>query len=576
MLMAANVEKRVAVFDCETEPFDGVTEIYKPFAIGFYDGTTYRRFWGEDAPYDFIKFLRKYSEPLILYAHNGGKFDFLFFMRWIEGNILLINSRITKAFIGIHELRDSYSIIPEPLASFRGKNQKQELTEQEYLTIFARKNREHYKAFILEYLKDDVLTLYEGVNYFRDDFGDALTIGMAALKEFRKIYKFGRLNESQDKLFRHFYFGGRCQCFRVGKFFSPEEPYQVFDVNSMYAAVMKNHRHPVSATYEVGLRINSKTTFACIEAENDGVLPIRNIASGVQSLDFTCPRGKFFAGIHEIEAGLDLGLLRIKKVHYTIEHDRTDSFGEFVDWVTDRKIAMEKAGEDARRNNYKRVGNSCYGKFAQDPSNYSENIIRRSRGEIPPKPWEPTFITDDYTIYSKPTERRYYNNVAIGASITSAARATLLRGLAASAEPHYCDTDSVICKSFAGDVDALRLGAWKKEATGDSLAIAGKKSYVLRNRDGAPIAMKGAKPVYVKMAAKGVPLKHARLSETIEHLAANKDASAEIPNPVPTFKLDGRAVYVTRRIRATGNATKFALTPSKEKVEANKRNYGHQ
>lgn len=553
------VKRRLAAFDCETEPFDGQTMVYRPFAIGFYDGITYRRFWGYDAPYDFVKFLRKYPEPLVLYAHNGGKFDFIFFLRWLTGSILIINSRITKAVMGIHEWRDSYSIIPEPLADFRGKHQKSEIDYQ-WMTP---KNREAFKEQICAYLKDDVLTLYEGIQYFRDDFGDSLTIGMAALKEFRKHHKFDRLRESEDKIFRHFYFGGRCQCFKVGVFRSPANPFQVYDVNSMYAAVMKNYRHPISAGYDLKSKLSDKTTFACIEAESDGVLPIRRIDRGIQSLDFTCGYGRFFAGIHEIRAGVELGLLRIKKVVYAIEHHATDSFATFVDWVTERKIEMEKRGERARRNNYKRVGNSCYGKFAQDPTNYSDNIIVPVK-EIPDAPWQPTFISDEYAIYSKPSTRRYYNNVAIGASITSAARATLLFGLASSTSPFYCDTDSVICHNFAGDIDTLRLGAWKKEAEGSLLAIAGKKSYVLRNESGDT----------VKMAAKGVPIKHAKLSDTIVSLAANRDAFAEIPNPIPNFKLDGRVIYTTRRIRQTGISARASLTPSKERVQKVKRDYG--
>lgn len=542
--------KTVAVFDCETEPFDGVTEKYKPFAIGFYDGSDYRRFWGDNAPYDFIRFLAKYPNPLVLYAHNGGKFDFIFFMKWLTGKILIINGRITQAHIGIHELRDSYSIIPEPLADFKGKNEKSQIDYQ----IMRADLREKHKDEILVYLKDDVLTLFEGVMYFRHDFGDAITIGSAALKEFRKIHPFQRIGASDDMLFRHFYFGGRCQCFKVGVFKNPLVPFKIFDVNSMYAAVMKNFRHPISAKYEIKKVITNKTTFVCIEAENDGALPMRAISNGISSLDFTQESGKFFAGIHEVNTALELGILRIKKVLYTIEHAETASFGGFVDWVTEKKIAMEVSGQKARRNNYKRVGNSCYGKFAQDPNNYRDNIIVPVK-EIPDAPWTPSFIGDEYAIYEKSSSRRYYNNVAIGASITSAARSILLRGLAASSNPHYCDTDSVICNNFQGDIDPLKLGAWKLEASGDTLAIAGKKTYVLRKGNEV-----------VKMASKGVPTKHARLSDTLYAMAENRDAFFDIPNPIPNFKLDGSVRYVTRRIRATGKAATAKQTPSLERL----------
>lgn len=554
------LERTVAVFDCETEPFDGKREHYRPFAIGFYDGKDYRRFWGYHAPNDFIKFLHGYSKPLVLYAHNGGKFDFLFFMKWLSSQILIINGRITQCHIAHHQLRDSYSIIPEPLKDFRGKNQKADIDYQH----MTEENRERYKSEILDYLKDDVLTLFEGVQYFRQDFGDALTIGSAALKEFRKIYEFDRIGAADDTLFRHFYFGGRCQCFKVGVFKSPMRPFMVYDVNSMYAAVMKNFVHPISSAYEVKKGFTRKTTFACIEAENDGALPSRVIDRGIPSLDFTCMYGKFFAGIHEIEAALELGILRIKKVHYTIEHKKTSSFGEFVDWITEKKIAMEKLGEKARRNNYKRGGNSCYGKFAQDPNNYRDNIILPVK-DIPPEPWTPSYIGDEYAIYEKPTSRRYFNNVAIGASITSAARSILLRGLASSSSPMYCDTDSVICKDFRGEIDPLKLGAWKFESQGEILAIASKKTYVLKSHGEV-----------VKQASKGVPTKHEKLSEIITAMARDKNASFEIPNKIPNFKLDGSVHYITRKIRATGKAATFQQTPSLERLNQHMQHCGTQ
>ena len=548
--------RRVAVFDCETQPFDGISQNYRPFAIGFFDGIQYRRFWGYHCVSNFIYFLKQYPEPLVLYAHNGGKFDFIFFMPWMDQNLLLINGRITKAIIpgsspGIkHELRDSYSIIPEPLSDFTGQSEKIKIDYEWMKPQF----REKHKAEICEYLRMDCMTLYEGVMHFRNDFADALTIGMASLKEFRKFHPFEKLTETEDAIFRKFYFGGRCQCFKVGLFKLRGETFKIYDVNSMYASVMKKELHPVTASYDMESTITRRTTFACIEATNDGVLPQRVKTNGVQSLDFTVRQGIFFASIHEINAGLDLGLLKIKRVVYSIAHHKRSSFATFVDWTNEKKLEMEKKGERAKRNNYKRVQNSCYGKFAQDPGNFKDHIILPV-GQIPPEPWIPSFINDEYAIYQKPSIRHVYNNVAISASITSAARAVLLRGLASSSSPLYCDTDSIICKRFNGDIDPFRLGAWKLEKEGSTLAIAGKKQYVLK-----------AGNEVLKLAAKGVPVKHPRLSDTICQLAERRDTFAEIPNVAPHFNLDGSVTYITRRIHATGKATAFAQTPSLERV----------
>jgi hypothetical protein len=52
--------------------------------------------------------------------------------------------------------------------------------------------------------------------------------------------------------------------------------------------------------------------------------------------------------------------------------------------------------------------------------------------------------------------------------------------------PIYCDTDSIICEAFGGNLHDTELGGWKIEAEGDYAAIAGKKLYaVFDNGKGA-------------------------------------------------------------------------------------------
>lgn len=535
--------KNIAVFDCETEPFDGKRTEYRPFAIGFYDGVQYRRFWGNNCIPDFLRFLREYPEPLMLYAHNGGKFDFLFFMPYLGKELLIINNRITKATLYKHELRDSVSIIPEALERFHGENSKLTIDYNWFLPGV----RERHKEAICDYLRADVMTLYEGVQFFRQDFGNALTIGLAALGKFRNFYNFDCIDEETDKFFRQFYFGGRCQCFKVGVFTGN---FKIYDVNSMYAAVMKNYRHPISKDYRKTDKLTKHTTFAIVEGENYGAFPIRT----KEGLKFDQPNGLFYVGIHELNAALELGLFKLSRLHYAIEHAKTQSFGEFVDWVTERKIAMEKSGFKMRRDNYKRVGNSFYGKTAQSPENYKDHMIC-DIADIPPSPWACALVGDGYAVYEKPSTRRNYNNVAIGASITSAARAVLLRGLSAAQNPLYCDTDSIICERFNGEIHPLKLGAWKQEAKGDSIAIAGKKSYVLRQ---------GLSDI--KMACKGIPRKTNRIGTIITTLAKNSNALINVENPVPHFSLDGHASYVSRRIRQTGRAAVSDQIPSQASI----------
>ena len=90
--------KKIAVIDAETDPFRK-GRVPKPFVWGFYDGETYLDFWTDDV-HEIIKFLQ--NEEYIVYAHNGGKFDYHFMLDYINlyEDISIINGRLAKFYIG--------------------------------------------------------------------------------------------------------------------------------------------------------------------------------------------------------------------------------------------------------------------------------------------------------------------------------------------------------------------------------------------------------------------------------------------------------------------------------------------
>ena len=109
-----SVAKKIAVIDAETDPFK-FGRVPKPFCWGFYDGDIYKQFWGNsliDCTVLLLDYLESRKDELIIYAHNGGKFDFLFFIEKLVGKIRIVNGRILEAHLGIHTLRDSYAILP--------------------------------------------------------------------------------------------------------------------------------------------------------------------------------------------------------------------------------------------------------------------------------------------------------------------------------------------------------------------------------------------------------------------------------------------------------------------------------
>ena len=153
-------EKVIAVADCETDPFDGHI-IPSPFLWGYYDGTNYEEFTTTDKFIEFIYTL----PPTILYAHNGGKFDWHFILDYIEDleKVMIINGRLAKFTIGEVEFRDSMNILPVSL-------KKMQKDEFDYNKMKA-DVRHKYMAEIKRYLYHDCLYLYQYVTGFIDDPG---------------------------------------------------------------------------------------------------------------------------------------------------------------------------------------------------------------------------------------------------------------------------------------------------------------------------------------------------------------------------------------------------------------------
>lgn len=533
-------QKIIAVVDTETDPFESGL-VVKPFALGFFDGITYIDFWGNDCVDQFFDYLATQTAQgieYIIYAHNGGKFDFFFFLKYLDKQTspLIINSRLVKIYFAGQEFRDSFAIIPQALGSY----QKEKIDYDK----FKKENREKHRAEILNYQRSDCFYTFDLIDGFHKMFGDKITIASASLPMLRSFTGFETLREGQDKRFREFYYGGRNQCFETG-LLKPKhgKEFYLYDRNSMYPAAMLEELHPISNKATLQRDIDENTDFAYIDAINDGALPIRDAKGG---LDFTVKRGRFHATIHEIRAGLETGTLRINRVLHAWAFDRKASFTEFVEhFYALRDLA--KADNDLVKNIlYKLILNSSYGKFALNPRKFKQYSL--TIDEIPtpqhspenPDGWKLEAYTGSIYIWSRPSPRKLgFYNVSTAASITGAARANLLRNIALAKRPIYCDTDSIICEGFRGEL-GKQLGQWDLEATGNRLAIAGKKMYALYNVD--DLASNSA----VKKASKGVRLE---LQDIVSVCNGNEIV---YKNPVPTFNLDGSADFVNRKIRITG------------------------
>lgn len=572
----SDTSKAIAVFDTETDPFEYGCEV-QPFTCHFAvttatihvedykkfhvrkDGISHATFWGDDCIEQFFIWLAKLKTKFLIYVHNGGNFDFYFMLDYVDRGTapFIINGRLARLYMQGQEFRDSYSLIPVALDKATKGAAKQK-TKIDY-SLFTREHRKANKDEILAYQEDDCTALLDLVLEAHTLFGDRLTMASIALPMLRSFHGFESMGERIDETIRPFYFGGRNQCFEVGALHSA---WKIYDVNSMYPHVMASALHPISATPHYESKITERTHFAKIRAYSNGALPVRG---SDRRLSFPVGNGDFFASIHEINAGLETGLLRISKVEFSIWFDEQTSFREFVEHFYSMRLEADRNGDELRKLFYKLVLNSSYGKLAQDPRRYenylfdpdeipsplrccecdkdsrkNERCTECQNGQSSPFGWYPHTQRASEIIYARPStqlSKHGFYNVATAASITGAARAYLLRGLAQAERPIYCDTDSIICEQLNADTDASRLGAWKLEAEGDTACIGGKKLYAVFNM-GEPI----------KSASKGVKL----TPQEIAMVCAGH--TVDYAHPVPKFKLDGSVEFTKRSIRRTGLA----------------------
>lgn len=524
---------KIAVFDFETDPFSN-GRVPEPFACGYYDGETYKAFWGDDVIPQFMSFLDD-QPKLTLFAHNGGKFDFYFLYRegLLTNPIKIMDGRITKAGLSKHTLRDSYKNVPIPLALFNKDSIDYAKMEKDV--------REDNKDEILSYMRTDVLSTYDLVTKFYTDFPGKHTMGSASMGALKELHPYGKLNETADGMIRPYYTGGMVRAIKPG---IHEGNYTYVDVNSMYPYVMKRYKHPIGTnplrqypTMETlqGLIDEGIPFFADVDATCGGWLPFRT----KEGLTYPKGRRRYHTTSHELKVCLERDLIKIHKIHDIMTSTENGSFGDFVDKYMSEKVDAKKRGDKWDEVRSKLILNSCYGKFGQNPENYFEYKIVIYDGANTVFPDEKQgwvldlMVNNSMEIWKRPSPSRDYYNVGIAASITGAARSVLIEALNDVVGPMYCDTDSIICEDPGTlPLDKFKLGSWDVEAEGDMVAIHSPKTYVMYNNGEE-----------VKLSAKGFRL----TGEDIMHVC--RGGTVKWKNDSPTFSLEKGPYFIERILR---------------------------
>lgn len=543
--MGMREEKYVAFCDTETQAFARGVKQYYPYIIGcllceMKNGKLveleYRDF---ELSEDFIRYIS--PKDCIAYFHNGGRFDMLFFKKWItRSEVLFINSRIAEYTVGRARFRDSFLLVPIALKQY-------EKMTFDYTMLRNYRTFQRNKAAVKKYLESDCRNLRGIMEHFFGVFGIKLTIASACLEFWRRKFRvlkkdFKTKSERYDDIFRGFYYGGRCEVFKSGV---TQGRILCYDINSAYPYAMLR-QHPWRFEYAdvTGDEIRGPD-FVTFRGTCEGAFPYRDPKTKALSFPRDGKVREYRVTGWEYIAARDCGVID-GEVTRVLRHLHTRDFGGYVEHFYKMKRESGRGSGDYIVS--KIALNSLYGKFAQDPRKYREHAIVTIDGgedfrdayEINGNEYAVVEIIDGNTLLcERKNPGDTYYNVAVSASITGFVRAYLYRVMHGSTGVVYCDTDSIFCRRISADatIHDTELGAFKLEATVDEIRVFGKKLYAAYR-----------KGELVKFANKGARLNAGQFEE----LARNGSVFWE--SDVPTFHAkSGGCDYLSRMITPTAD-----------------------
>ena len=528
-----------------------------PFIWGLWGGPSGCEYHVFTTVQQVVDFLR--DKPHIVYAHNGGKFDYHYLKEHVntDETISIICGRLARFKIGVCEFRDSMNILPVALRKFKKDDFNYDLLEPDVRDL------PENVPLIAKYLKSDCFNLYELVSAHRAENGVTLTQAGASMRKWAKMAKVSppKQSASDYHYYKRYYYGGRVQCLEYG---NKTLDFKVLDINSAYPQAML-HEHPFSpqgavlselpkreSDYHKCLITLDCTARSCFpfrtgKDPTKGDLYFPHDERTVREYNVT---GYEFVMAQEMNA---ISNIKIKTVHRFLG---TVKFEEYIQQQWDKRAAAKAAGNAALDIIYKLLMNSLYGKFASDYSKYLEYVICHldevldyvREGYDP----DPVVWCEGKRLMERPipdSKHRYYN-IATAASITGYVRAKLFQALMQVERPLYCDTDSIACVGVGSlQVGAGKgLGEWKDEGSFDRYSIAGKKTYAF-HRSGHPLTLDlngDNEYEHWKVACKGVDAD----PEQIHQVASGQpiDYSPE----VPTYSLKRQQpTFIDRRVRLT-------------------------
>lgn len=331
-----------------------------------------------------------------------------------------------------------------------------------------------------------------------NDYGSfAPTLASQSMSTFRHRFMKHRIfidsNEKALEIARKSYVGGRTEAHRLGKY---KGKFYYVDFNSMYPDVMHKNNFPHKL---VGVYKNPSMSeinkwidhFAMIvECEIETEEPIYPI---IHDKRLVFPVGNFRVSLcgPEFRIALDRG--HVKNMYRIALYDQAPIFKDFIAEMYPLKEKAAKEGDIMRKDFFKILQNSLYGKTGQRGRRF-EVIGECDVNEI--AVWTELDIDAGEVIRKRRfggLEQSWINEgeskdsfPAIASYVTSYARVKLWNAmeLAGLENVYYNDTDSLLLnergfKKIEALIDATKLGALALESEHKEIIIYGAKDYVL-------------------------------------------------------------------------------------------------
>jgi len=361
---------------------------------------------------------------------------------------------------------------------------------------------------LLVYCKRDVEIIYTAIRKLYlfllqnrlGSFPYTLPAVAYSIFTYRFMHKqiFVHVDEEILALERSAYFGGRCECFEIGKL--GKGKYYKVDINSMYPYVMKENEYPIKHI-KTGVNISGRVLVKaarqycyvakCLVDTDKPIYAYR------KDKKLIFPVGRFITYLTtpSLLYGIEHG--HVKEVLEVACYRKANIFYDYVDYFYNKRLEFRSEKNPAFAYMCKLLLNSLYGKFGQKTSKLihsgTNGKVEDVRRLIIDAQTHKTSIHQVFfgceTIIEQGEEEGGNSFPAISAHVTDYARLYLWKLIEAADIKNcfYCDTDSLIVnekgyKNLAALFDLDRLGWLKTEEVSDNVIIRGAKNYTFGKR----------------------------------------------------------------------------------------------